>query len=76
MLVAFDPRFREVAPDFTLSVGYLLIGQAEVLREVPVHFGHDSIGPLWKVQPSPAGKPQQSIGQGHRDENAGIQDLP
>jgi hypothetical protein len=26
------------------------------------------------VQSSPAGKPQQSIGQGHWDENAGIQD--
>ena len=66
--------FREVAPDFTFSVGDLLIRQPEVLRQVPVHFGHDFVGPLWMVQSSPAGKPQQSIGQGHWDENAGIQD--
>jgi hypothetical protein len=74
ILVAFHPRFREVAPNFTLSVGDLLIGQTEVPGEVAVHFGHDLIGPLWQVEPSPAGKPQQSVSQRHRDENAGIQD--
>ena len=72
--MAFHPRFREVAPDFTLPVGDLLIRQAELLREVPVHFGHDLIGPLWMVQSPPAGQPQQGVGQGHWDENAGIQD--
>ena len=46
ILVAFNPGFREVPPDLTPSVGDLLIRQAEVLREVPVHFGHDLIGPF------------------------------
>jgi hypothetical protein len=73
ILVAFNPRFREVAPDLPLSVGDLLIRQAEVLREVPVYFGHDLIGPFWQVQSLPAGKPQQSIRQRHRDENTGVQ---
>jgi len=73
ILVAFHPRFREVPPDFTLSVGDLLIRQLEVLREAPVHFAHDLIGPLWQVQFSPAGEPQQRIRQRHRDEDAGVQ---
>jgi len=61
ILVAFHPSFREVAADFTLSVGDLLIGQTEVLREVPVHFGHDFVGPSWKVQSLLARKAQQSV---------------
>jgi hypothetical protein len=43
-LVAFHPRFGEVASNFTLSVSDLLIGQAEVLGEVPGHLGHDLAG--------------------------------
>ena len=73
ILVAFNPRFREVAPDLTLTVGDLLIRQAEVLRKIPAHFGHYLIGPFWQVQSLRAGKPQQSIRQRHRDENTGVQ---
>jgi len=47
--------------------------QAEFFREISVHFSHDLIGPLWQVQPLPAGKPQKCISQRHRDENAGVQ---
>lgn len=73
-LVAFNPRFWEVSSNFTLPVSDLLLGQPEVLGEVPVHFGHDLVGPLWEVEPSSARKTQQGVGQRHRDENAGVQD--
>lgn len=74
ILVAFYPGFREVAPNFALPVGDLLIGQAEVLGEVPVHFGHDLAGPFREIESSPTRKAQQGVSQRHGDKNAGIQD--
>jgi hypothetical protein len=63
ILVAFYPGFREVAPNFALPVGDLLIGQAEVLGEVPVHFGHDLVCPFWEIESSPTRKAQQGVSQ-------------
>ena len=60
--------------DFAFSVGDLLRCQAKFLHQVPVDLSHDLIRPPWQIQASLARKPQERIGQGHRDENAGIQD--
>src|ERR1035437_2988112 len=73
VLIAVDPRFQEMPPNFAFAVDGLLGRETKILLESSAYFYHDLIRPFRQIETWACGKAKQCVCQRHGDRDTRIQ---